>query len=157
MKAIGTIYKGVKFRSRLEARWAVFFDEYGLKWEYEPETFEISLWDSVKEERYKDWYCPDFYLPELEMYIEIKPDKEGNDWNKYNAFRSLIAMVIGLPALNVWWLKNDGDPWIGYPFKNDNGEWKFGTVQYYPDVDLRDSLNTHPAAKTAREYDFFKF
>lgn len=27
IKAIDTIYKGYKFRSRLEARWAVFFDE----------------------------------------------------------------------------------------------------------------------------------
>lgn len=30
MKAIETRYKGYRFRSRLEARWAVFFDALGL-------------------------------------------------------------------------------------------------------------------------------
>ncbi len=38
-KAIETLYKGYRFRSRLEARWAVFFDALGLKWEYEKEGF----------------------------------------------------------------------------------------------------------------------
>lgn len=36
IKAHPTKYKGVQFRSRLEARWAVFFDLVGWKWEYEP-------------------------------------------------------------------------------------------------------------------------
>lgn len=40
-RAIETRYKGYRFRSRLEARWAVFFDALGLKWEYEPEGFEL--------------------------------------------------------------------------------------------------------------------
>ena len=31
IKAIETIYNGYKFRSRLEARWAVFFDEAGIE------------------------------------------------------------------------------------------------------------------------------
>lgn len=34
---IETIYKGYRFRSRLEARWAVFMDACGADWEYEPE------------------------------------------------------------------------------------------------------------------------
>jgi hypothetical protein len=34
--AIPTVYKGVQMRSRLEARWAAFFDELGWPWEYEP-------------------------------------------------------------------------------------------------------------------------
>ena len=41
IKAIETIYKGYRFRSRLEARWAVFFDALKLPWEYEPEGFEF--------------------------------------------------------------------------------------------------------------------
>ena len=39
MKAIETMYNGYRFRSRLEARWAVFFDALGVKYEYEPEGF----------------------------------------------------------------------------------------------------------------------
>ncbi len=38
--AIETVYKRVKFRSRLEARWAAFFDLAGLNWKYEPIDLE---------------------------------------------------------------------------------------------------------------------
>ena len=40
-KAIETVYNGYRFRSRLEARWAVFFDALGVKYEYEAEGFEM--------------------------------------------------------------------------------------------------------------------
>ena len=36
-----TLYEGYNFRSRREARWAVFFDTAKIKWEYEPEGFKI--------------------------------------------------------------------------------------------------------------------
>ena len=65
-KAIETEYKGYRFRSRLEARWAVFFDELGIEWQYEIEGFERE-WAGVK---YK--YLPDFYLPAFEVYVEVK-------------------------------------------------------------------------------------
>ncbi len=41
IKPIETIYNGYHFRSRLEARWAVFFDALGIEWEYEPEGFDL--------------------------------------------------------------------------------------------------------------------
>lgn len=63
MKAIQTKYKGYHFRSRLEARWAVFFDALGLKWEYEPEGFDLG--GGVR-------YLPDFWLPDLDMWVEVK-------------------------------------------------------------------------------------
>ena len=65
IKPIETHYNGYKFRSRLEARWAVFFDAMGIKYEYEPEGFEM---DEVK-------YLPDFYLPDADRWIEIKGKK----------------------------------------------------------------------------------
>jgi hypothetical protein len=34
--AIPTTYNGVNFRSRLESRWAAFFDLVGWRWSYEP-------------------------------------------------------------------------------------------------------------------------
>lgn len=37
IKASQPSYSGYKFRSRLEARWAVFFTALGLQWVYEPE------------------------------------------------------------------------------------------------------------------------
>lgn len=63
IKAIETEYAGCRFRSRLEARWAVFFDHLGIRWEYEPEGLDI---DGVR-------YLPDFRLPEVDgLYVEVK-------------------------------------------------------------------------------------
>lgn len=63
IKAIETIYNGYRFRSRLEARWAVFFDVAKIKYEYEPEGFRTN--DGTM-------YLPDFYLPDLDAYVEVK-------------------------------------------------------------------------------------
>jgi hypothetical protein len=63
IKAIETRYKGYRFRSRLEARWAVFFDHLGIRWEYEMEGFEVQ----------GGRYLPDFWLPQVNMYAEVKP------------------------------------------------------------------------------------
>jgi len=52
IKAIETVYNGYRFRSRLEARWAVFFDTLGIEYRYEPEGFDL---DGI-------WYLPDFFL-----------------------------------------------------------------------------------------------
>lgn len=64
-RAITTRYCGYAFRSRLEARWAVFFDHLGIKWEYEPEGYELG--NGLR-------YLPDFWLPEWKMWVEIRPD-----------------------------------------------------------------------------------
>ena len=64
IKPIETVYNGYRFRSRLEARWAVFFDSAGIRYEYEPDGFEV---DGEK-------YLPDFYLPEIDVYAEVKPE-----------------------------------------------------------------------------------
>ena len=63
IRAIDTEYKGYLFRSRLEARWAVFFDELGVRWEYEPEGILLSDGTS---------YLPDFYLIDFRCYFEVK-------------------------------------------------------------------------------------
>jgi len=65
-RAIETVFRGYRFRSRLEAKWAVFFETLGLQWEYEPEGFDL---DGV-------WYLPDFRVktPQGEdIWYEIKP------------------------------------------------------------------------------------
>lgn len=63
IKAVETVYKGYLFRSRLEARWAVFFDALGIQWEYEPEGLVLSDGSS---------YLPDFYLISFNCYFEVK-------------------------------------------------------------------------------------
>lgn len=64
IKPIQTVCFGYRFRSRLEARWAVCFEKLGLRWEYEQEGFTLP--DQSK-------YLPDFYLPDQKIHIEIKP------------------------------------------------------------------------------------
>ena len=59
-----TEYGGVTFRSRLEARWAAYFDRRGIPWEYEPARF--------------DGWTPDFrlVLDGAHIYAEVKPVSE---------------------------------------------------------------------------------
>lgn len=69
MKAIDTNWRGYRFRSRLEARWAVFFDGIGVDWDYEVEGFDLG--------GEAGWYLPDFWLPGVcgGMYVEVKPKR----------------------------------------------------------------------------------
>ena len=61
MNAIQTKYKGVNFRSRLEAKWACFFDQCKWPWHYEP----VDL----------NGYIPDFVLGFYEpLLVEVKPE-----------------------------------------------------------------------------------
>ncbi len=68
--SIPVTYKGNTFRSHLEARWAVFFDLLGLKYEYEPalERVQTGLCEEVL-------YAPDFHLESesFDLMVEIKP------------------------------------------------------------------------------------
>jgi hypothetical protein len=59
-----TIHNGYYFRSRLEARWGLFFDFLNLRYLYEPKSFHMPN---------NTTYTPDFYLPDMNLWIEIKP------------------------------------------------------------------------------------
>lgn len=80
IKPIETYYNGYRFRSRLEARWAVFFDAMGIKYEYEPEGFVGA---------YGEPYLPDFYLSDFDVYAEVK----GSDKQLYEAANKLEGVV----------------------------------------------------------------
>ena len=77
MKPIQTYYKGYRFRSRLEARWAVFFDAAGFKYRYETEGFVLS--DGT-------YYLPDFWLPEQRLWVEVKGDLDEESKRKIELF-----------------------------------------------------------------------
>jgi hypothetical protein len=77
IKAIETRYKGCRFRSRLEARWAVFFDTLGVEWEYEQQGFTLP-------KRRK--YLPDFWLPGMKHFVEVKGSPKQLDIEKVAAF-----------------------------------------------------------------------
>ena len=76
-----TLYNGIVFRSRLEARWAVFFDSLGIRYKYEPARLAVV----------PHGYTPDFLLPlqdrfDRVLWIEVKPsDYELSDVDKPDA------------------------------------------------------------------------
>lgn len=82
IKPIETRYKGYRFRSRLEARWAVAFDYDGLNWEYEHEGYNVD----------GKYYLPDFVIKPSDKntfsgLIEVKPDTYDNPPTVYMAGR----------------------------------------------------------------------
>jgi hypothetical protein len=102
IKPIETHYRGYRFRSRLEARWAVFFDKLGLKYEYEPEGFQLSA----------GWYLPDFcvhYPGDGSVWFEVKPKLTAvseQDWARIVEFEQKIGgltlVLDGAPDLRMY-------------------------------------------------------
>jgi hypothetical protein len=101
LKAIETYYAGYRFRSRLEARWAVFLEACGLKFDYEPEGFDL---DGIR-------YLPDFWVhpqftadvPDipavLGFWLEVKgpPVAEGDEaWRKAEALTAISGAPVAL-------------------------------------------------------------
>ena len=62
MQAIETVFRGYKFRSRLEARYAIVFDELRFDWTYEPEGFHLPSGS----------YLPDFHITDVPFWLEVK-------------------------------------------------------------------------------------
>lgn len=98
LRAIETHYKGYRFRSRLEARWAVYFDVLGCEWEYEPEGFELGSHGR---------YLPDFWLSTVNMWAEVKAERlAGGELSKANALvlasKQPLLHLVGTPAMRPY-------------------------------------------------------
>jgi hypothetical protein len=96
MKAIQTLYRSFLFRSRLEARYAIFLDACHEKWDYEVEGFDLDNGDR---------YLPDFWLPRLKCFLEIKaayPNKREIRVCRKLQFHTGedVAVCYGLPMEN---------------------------------------------------------
>jgi hypothetical protein len=101
LQPIETSYRGYRFRSRLEARWAVFLDAAEIQWEYESEGFDLS----------GTYYLPDFWLPGQRSFLEIKP--RASEWldtiKQLNPILSKLAdtshceayLIRGTPSLDI--------------------------------------------------------
>jgi hypothetical protein len=63
IEALPTVYRDTQFRSLLEACWAATLDSLRIAWEYEPETFKLPSGAR---------YLPDFHLPEIGVWLEVK-------------------------------------------------------------------------------------
>lgn len=152
--AIETRYKNYRFRSRLEARWAIYLDAIGASWNYEPEGFR--LMDRL--------YLPDFYVSGINVYIEIKPLGWDDDDLQYlmQGFGGSIAPIIlccGDPGTNestLYCLETDD---------GGGGNWDSPVrIDSSPDGPVLCVIDTYPRDRTLwranfeepmRSYEFF--
>lgn len=118
IQPIETKYGGYRFRSRLEARWAVFFDHLHVKWQYERQGYQV---DDVR-------YLPDFWLPGMEVHVEVKGVMDEPSANK-------IAMISGglipdtPPTLVLGDIPKLGEP--GPHFIGVGSSYKAGTMEIH--------------------------
>lgn len=97
MRALQTKHNGVLYRSRTEARWAVFFEQMGWTFVYEPEGYDLD----------GEWYLPDFWLQEFEMFVEIKAEApteaeiaKAEALHKYS--RKRVILIAGSPGIETY-------------------------------------------------------
>lgn len=108
------MYKGIRYRSRHEARWAVFMTELGLPFVYEPEGYKLKA----------GWYLPDFWLADLGLFIEIKPlgfnkDLSSKEYAKLESQATELALVTDVDLICIC-----GNP----HFRSDNespNDWAY--------------------------------
>lgn len=103
IKALQTFYNGYRFRSRLEARWAVFFDSLKVNYEYESEGYSLPSGAA---------YLPDFNLPEIGVFVEVKPTEtvEYRELKKIVEFALegdyQLLLIVGSPTKETMYLVN---------------------------------------------------
>lgn len=97
-------YNGVNLKGSWEFIVAKWLDENKIIWEYESKFF-IYEWNGEKK------YFPDFYLPEYDLFLEVKGYITDRDINKWKKISNLIVLkknnildivknkFIGLPNL----------------------------------------------------------
>ena len=94
-----TEYAGAAFRSQLEARWATYFDQRGIPWEYEPARL--------------DGWTPDFriVLDGVETYAEVKPVAEfpmDVAQRLLNSGWDGDVLILGRGPRHAWRYRDDG-------------------------------------------------
>ena len=130
MKAIETTYAGVDFRSRLEARWAAFFDRIGWTWTYEP-------FDG-------DYYIPDFLIDgDRPMLVEVRPAVTRSEYEqqietiKVPEWKGdvLILGASPFPKFTSWCtpagLLGEWDACYGSKASNDGGGTSWALAEWH--------------------------
>lgn len=88
-------YKGIKFLGRWEYLFAIYLDNHNIKWERPKKMFNYIF----KNENHK--YLPDFYLPEYNLYIEIKGYPINKDFAKWEQCSENLDIYFGDDLYNL--------------------------------------------------------
>jgi hypothetical protein len=78
-----------------EEMFANLLDFYRIQWEYEPRSFPLQ-WD--KDGHVTEAFTPDFYLPELDLYVELTTMKQSLVTKKNRKVKLLRAIY---PHINI--------------------------------------------------------
>ncbi len=93
--------KSTSFAHPSEEDFAKLLDFYCIEWLYEPRSFPLR-WEGDK---IAEMFTPDFYLPELDLYVELTTLKQNLLTEKNRKLRQLRALY---PEVNIRLLnKND--------------------------------------------------
>lgn len=136
MKAIETRYAGCNFRSRLEARWALFFDALDIPWHYEQQGYE---WEC--DHKYccrfmqgkKLHYLPDFWLPTINTWFEVKGERTDEEAQLHTCFAEEYTAKISSKARHITAIGDIPRTAEPYAHKNMDGMWLNGVMdeQYF--------------------------
>jgi len=83
------------FAHRSEQVFANLLDFYRIAWEYEPKSFAVE-WD--KAGKPTEFFTPDFYLPELDLYVELTTMKQAHVTRKNRKVKRLRSLY---PGINI--------------------------------------------------------
>jgi hypothetical protein len=120
-------------RSRLEVRYAKFFDQHRLNWSYEPEGFQIT---GIR-------YLPDFYLPDIKTIVEVKGVLDETDAEKLSALvpvaaRNGIMTILAIPGEPVRFQLCHPTPEMERNAQEDP-DWAFVCGwEFRPEMDISD-------------------
>ncbi len=89
-----TALRSTSFAHPSEEDFARLLDFYCIEWLYEPRSFPLRQEDN----KIAEMFTPDFYLPELDLYVEITTLKQNLLTNKNRKLRQLRALY---PDVNI--------------------------------------------------------
>lgn len=124
MKAIETTYAGRRFRSRLEARWAVTFDRFDWDWEYETQGFVTA----------KGPYLPDFAVQfrgqcvMVEALVEVKGSRDRLDLDLIQAVAIETRRLVLILGPHPKWTHSGYSHWAALPPQSGGGWQEFTLV-----------------------------
>jgi len=84
----------VHFAHTSEAEFAGILDFYGVRWEYEPRSFVLRS----EEDQVRQMFTPDFYLPDLDQYIELTTLRQSLVTEKNRKLRRIRELY---PDINI--------------------------------------------------------
>lgn len=82
----------VRFAHESEEEFAKILDFYGIVWQYEPHTFPLRS----EGDRVTEAFTPDFYLPDIDTYIELTTLKQDLMTEKHRKVRTLRELYPGV-------------------------------------------------------------